>query len=97
MGKDQGEHSYKISLRVAKLLRDTVDARRTVFTEVQRVYELRSSMVHAGRGSDKYNVNGIPCTAIDLVESVDVHCTDALRQILKLGTIPETWRDIELS
>jgi hypothetical protein len=97
MGADQGEHSYKISLRAARLLRDTVDARRTVFTEVQRVYELRSSMVHAGRGSDKYNVNGGPRTASDLVESVDVHCTDALRQVLKRGAIPETWRDIELS
>lgn len=95
-GKDQGEHSYKISLRAARLLRDTLDARRTVFTEVQGIYGLRSSMVHTGSGSDTYNVNGVPRTANDLVESVDVHCADALRQILLRGAIPESWRDIEL-
>ncbi|MDP9007505.1 MAG: HEPN domain-containing protein [Pseudomonadota bacterium] len=97
MGNHQGEHSYKISLRAARLLRDTVEARRAVFTQVQRVYELRSTMVHSGIGSDTYNVNTVPRTATDLVESVDVHCTEALRKILNLGAIPEDWRDIELS
>jgi hypothetical protein len=96
MNQDSGEHSYKISLRAARLINDVVADRRVVFSEVKKVYDLRSAMVHTGRGKDWFTVNGVRRTAHDLVEAVDVVCTQAMRQILARGAIPDDWHDVEL-
>lgn len=89
---EEGEHSYKIS--AGRLLRNSV-RRREVFLEVKRIYDLRSAMVQTGRAHDNYNVNGAKRSAHDLVETVDVHCINAIRNIF--GGISEDWREIELS
>ena len=96
MNAERDEHSYKISLRVARSLRNSLDERRTVFASVRKLYDMRSSMVHGGSASNTSNVNGVQTTGSDLVEFVDVICTESIRKFLSLGGIPEEWRNIEL-
>ena len=97
MSKDRNEHSYKISLRAARLLQEDVGARRKVFAEVKNVYDVRSGMVHTGSADNESNVDGVKRTAHDVVEAVDVVCTEAICRFLAMGSIPENLRDIELS
>jgi hypothetical protein len=82
MNVERDEHSYKISLRAARLLRTSLTDRRRVLLEVKRVYDLRSGMVHTGRAKDKWNIDNVQLSAYDLVESVDVLCMEAIRKFL---------------
>jgi hypothetical protein len=97
MGTDRNEHAYKISLRAARLLGDGLAARRKVFAEVKSVYDIRSGMVHTGSAENEPKVDGVKRTAYEVVETVDVLCTEAIRKFLAMGGIPEKWADIELS
>jgi hypothetical protein len=96
MNADSGEHSYKNSLRCARLVRASPGDRRAVFSQVKKLYDMRSSMVHRGSASNTCSVNGDQHTANDLVGSVDVICAESIRRFLALGGIPEDWRDTEL-
>jgi hypothetical protein len=97
MNVDQGEHSYKVSLRLARLLGGEPPAKRRAFIETRRLYDLRSQMVHTGSAKNDWSVDGEQRSAYDLVEAGDVRCTEAIRGFLALGGIPPDWRDIELS
>ena len=100
MNQDRDEHSYKISLRAARLLRTSLADRRIVFDEIKAIYDIRSGMVHTGSASDNRNVNGVKRTAYDLVEAADALCSEALRRFVEMGHIPVKaggWREIELS
>ncbi len=97
MGTDRNEHSYKISLRAARLLQEDLAARRKVFAEVKNVYDVRSGMVHTGSAANESNVDGVKRTAYDVVVAVDALCTEAIRKFLAMGGIPKSWRDVELS
>lgn len=99
MNAERDEHSYKISLRAARLLRTSLDDRRTAFGEIRRVYDIRSGMVHTGSADDQWNVNGIKRSSYEIVEASDSLCSESLRRFLELGYIPEAedWRKIELS
>lgn len=97
MNADRDEHSYKISLRAARLLRDDVRARQRTFLEVRRLYEMRSTVVHTGSAKNEYNVDDAKVSAHEIVEAVDVVCTEAIRAFLRLGGIPSDWRAIELA
>ena len=96
MNTDRDEHSYKISLRAARLLQLGVADRRRAFAEVRSVYDIRSKMVHMGGASNECKVDGVKRATHDIVEAVDVVCTEAIRRFLSIGGIPEDWRDIEL-
>jgi hypothetical protein len=97
MNVDQGEHSYKVSLRLARLLGGDLPAKRTTFIETRRLYDVRSQMVHTGSAKNDWSVDGEQRSAYDLVEACDVRCTQAIRKFLTLGGIPPDWRGIELS
>jgi hypothetical protein len=97
MSADRDEHSYKISLRAARLLRGELQTRQRTFLEVRRLYDMRSSMVHTGNVKNEYNLDDVKASAHDIVESVDVLCTEAIRAFIRLGGIPEDWRPIELA
>lgn len=97
LNSDQGEHSYKISLRLARCLSQDPAFRRRLFQESRRLYEMRSTMVHAGRFSGEYQVNGESISAHDLIESVDRSCIEAIWTFLRAGGIPNDWKDVELS
>lgn len=97
MGTDRNEHSYKISLRAARLLGDGLAARRKVFAEVKSVYGIRSGMVHTGSAENEPKVDGVKRLAYEVVEIVDVLCTEAIRKFLAMGGVPEKWTDIDLS
>jgi Apea-like HEPN len=96
MNADSGEHSYKNSLRCARLVRTSLVDRRAVFAQVKKLYDMRSSMVHRGSAPSTCNVNGDQYTASDLVGSVDVICAESIRRFLALGGIPKEWQDTEL-
>jgi Apea-like HEPN len=97
MNADRDEHSYKISLRVSRLLKTSYSDRRKTFVEVRKLYDMRSSMVHRSSASNSWSIDGKMYTAYELVESVDLICADAIRKFLDLGEIPSDWREIELS
>ena len=97
MNADRDEHSYKISLRAARLLRAQASTRRRTFLEVRRLYDVRSSMVHTGNVKNEYTLDDVKVSAHDIVEAVDAICTEAIRAFLALGGIPSDWRDIELA
>jgi hypothetical protein len=97
MNTDRDEHSYKISLRASRLLRADTNARRRTFMEVRRLYDMRSSMVHAGHSKNEYSLDDVNVSAHELVETVDQICTEAIREFLRLGGIPKDWRPIELA
>jgi len=96
MNADRDEHSYKISLRISRLLRTSAADRLKAFTEVRKLYDMRSKMVHTGDAPDTWNINGSECSAHEIVENVDVLCTAAIRHFVAAGEIPKDWRTIEL-
>jgi hypothetical protein len=97
MNTDGGEHSYKISLRAARLIREDSAARQRVFMDVRRLYDMRSSMVHTGHVKNEYSLDVTKVTAHEIVEAVDVVCTETIRAFLRLGGIPSDWRSTELA
>jgi hypothetical protein len=97
MNADRDEHSYKIGLRLAKLLGGELKARRSAFTETRKLYDLRSTMVHTGRAKNEWSIDEVSRSAFDLVEAGDIRCTQAIRKFLELGRIPGDWREIELT
>ena len=94
---ERGEHSYKISLRAARLLRASQPARRKVFLEVKQLYEIRSKMVHTGEARGPWTVDGEQRSAADLVEAVDRLCTEAIRIFLTNGGITKDWKALDLA
>jgi hypothetical protein len=97
MNADRDEHSFKISLRAARLLRTNHAARQRTFMEIRRLYDMRSSMVHTGHVKNEYPIDDGKLAASEIVESVDQACTEAIRALLRLGHIPKDWRSIELA
>jgi Apea-like HEPN len=97
MNADQGEHSYKISLRLARLLGGALAVSRSAFIETRKLYDIRSEMVHSGGAKNDRPVDGVPRSAYDLVEAGDLRCAQAIRKFLDLRRIPDDWRDTELS
>jgi hypothetical protein len=97
MNADRDEHSYKISLRAARLLRSDIQERKRTFLQVRRLYDMRSAMVHTGNVKNEYGLDDVKISAHDIVEDVDVLCTEAIRAFLRLGGIPSDWRPIELA
>lgn len=94
---EKGEHSYKISLRAAKLLRSANQPRKKTFLTVRSLYNMRSSMVHTGNADNKYDMDGVKISAHEIVENVDLICIEAIRKFFAMGRIPSDWREIELS
>jgi hypothetical protein len=99
MNADRDEHSYKIGLRLAKLLYIDEPARRAAFLETRKLYELRSKMVHMGHAKNDWTVDGQMRSAYDLVEAGDVRCAQAIRKLMNRGSIPkpDDWSEFELS
>ncbi len=97
MNADRNEHSYKISLRAARLLRSDIQERKRTFLQVRRLYDMRSAMVHTGNVKNEYGLDDVKMSAHDIVEDVDVLCTEAIRAFLQLGGIPSDWRPNELA
>jgi hypothetical protein len=58
---------------------------------------MRSSMVHTGNVKNEYSLDEVKASAHDIVEAVDVICTEAIRKFLRMGGIPADWRAIELA
>ena len=97
MNTERDEHSYKISLRAARLLRDSPNDRARAFIEVKRIYDLRSSMVHNGKIKGNFKIDGAQVSPNDLVESVDTLCTEAIRKFIESGGFSgDNLREIEL-
>lgn len=96
MNAERDEHSYKISLRAARLLREDVGARQRTFMQVRRLYDMRSGMVHTGGIKNVYPIDAERVPAHEIVEAVDEVCVEAIRAFLKAGQIPTDWRPIEL-
>jgi hypothetical protein len=99
MNKDTGAHTHKVSVRAARLVRQTLSERRTVFDQVRSLYDLRSSLVHGGSASGSYKIDGREMHPQELVEAVDLVCVEAIRKFIEGGGIPnrDGWRDSELS
>jgi hypothetical protein len=97
------ELSYRLRLRGARWLEDTIEGRREVFRSLQHLYELRSRIAH-GETTDSLK----PKDVVRLRE-VMVRAPELLRRALRYvlegrgpaGTkdeqIREWWRDLELS
>jgi hypothetical protein len=97
MNAERDEHSYKISLRAARLIRGDPQARQRTFMEVRRLYDMRSSMVHTGHVKNEYRLDATKASAHEIVEAVDTTCTEAIRVFLQLGNLPSDWRPTELA
>ena len=99
MNADRDEHSYKIGMRLAKLLHEGEPARRTAFLETRKLYDLRSTMVHTGRAKNDWIVGDQKRSAYELVEAGDMRCTQAIRTLMQRGGIPrpDGWSGLELS
>ena len=97
--KDRAEHSYKISLRVAKVVGGELAVKRTAVIETKALYDLRSDMVHSGTAKNDWTIEGVKRNAGDIVDAADRRCALAIRSFLTTGHIPAAaeWRDIELS
>ncbi len=96
MNAERDEHSYKISLRAARLLCQDAGARQRTFMQVRRLYDMRSGMVHTGNIRNEYLIDGDRVPAHEIVEAVDEVCVEAIKVFLKAGQIPADWRPIEL-
>jgi hypothetical protein len=97
MNADRDEHSYRISLRISRFLRMRGADRLKAFAEVRKLYDIRSKMVHTGSVPNDWNINGTERITVDIVETVDALCTEAIRKFVVAGHIPDDWRPIELS
>jgi hypothetical protein len=100
MNADRDEHSYKIAMRLSKLLHADAADRRVAFLETRRLYDVRSKMVHAGRiKKDQWNVGAEKRNSYELVEAADVRATHSIRKLMERGNIPDAddWTEIELA
>jgi hypothetical protein len=100
MNRDSGgEHSYKIGMRLAKLLYTDPSERSMAFLETRRLYDLRSNVVHTGRSEDDWSVGSEKRTAFELVQAGDLRCTQVIRKLLERGAMPaqDEWSSIEMS
>lgn len=101
MNKDRDEHSYKIAMRLSKLLHTDPAERQSAFLETRRLYDARSKMVHSGRiGKDQWNVaGGAKRNTYELTEAGDLRTVAAIRKLIARGNIPDDddWATIELS
>jgi hypothetical protein len=53
---------------------------------------MRSAMVHTGNVKNEYSMDEVKASAHDIVEAVDVICTEVIRAFLRMGGIPVRWR-----
>ena len=56
---EKDELQYRLALRVAHLLGDDAEARKTIVDQVKDLYKIRSQIVHSG----KFRVTGLKSTA----------------------------------
>lgn len=68
LGRQKTEITYQLSSRVAHLLAHTLDARRSIVTQVNDFYRLRSAIVHSGERdiseSDVYAIRRVCLTGL---------------------------------
>ena len=53
-------------------------------------------MVHTGSVKSEFSLDAVKVSALEIVEAVDLVCTEAIRAFLRTGGIPDDWRAIEL-
>jgi hypothetical protein len=97
MNQDRDEHSYKISLRAARLLGASSDERRRIQGITKAVYDLRSTMVHTGRAKEPLKAGMAKLSAYDVVTAADAVLVRTIRDFLRRGEIPKAWPEIELA
>ncbi len=82
-----GEISYRISLRAALFLGNTLDDRKLVRKQVRDLYKLRSQAAHGSRKQQK--------NTEEIVRNGFSVCAAIVRKIVKRGSFP-IWSDLEL-
>jgi hypothetical protein len=83
------EIQYRLALRAALFLGNTLSERQKIRKEVKDLYGLRSKGVHGSRNPIK--VKG----GKEVVEAGLAACSSAIRKIVKQGTFPN-WANLEL-
>jgi hypothetical protein len=83
-GDDRGELSYRLSMRGAALLERTGPKRHNVFRQLRKLYNLRSTAVHAGHLSAKQEEE-----ANELMPIVIGYAVRIVRLLIKRGKFPD--------
>jgi len=96
-GDTTTEITYRLSLRVARLLGADVTQRRAIRSTMKAFYSMRSAAVHSGKVSLDYKVSGQPpMPATALADAAQSYLVDCLRLFVEQGSIPD-WDTLELS
>lgn len=96
-GDSSAEITYRLSLRVARLLGVEVTERRKIRSTMKAFYNMRSAAVHTGKTSREYKVTGQPpMTSSSLAGAAQDYLVSCLRLFVNQGFIPD-WDEVELS
>ena len=92
-----GENTYKIGLRVALLIGESLVTKTRIRSIISSLYTARSSVVHNGKASSTLKIKGHGKHSLhDVVKEGYQICAAAISKIVLMKTIPD-WYDIELN
>jgi hypothetical protein len=92
IGTKSTEISYRMSLRLCRLLAHNIEDRKTIRSKMSDFYAMRSDAVHAGKVKAEYKGNN----PAELVEWAQKSLLKCLELIVSSGKMPD-WDLVELS
>jgi hypothetical protein len=93
--ENAGENTYKLALRAALLLGDTLEDRKRIRALVTALYGLRSTLVHRGELPRTVKVAGVKRPAPEVVTDATAAAAQILSRIVEMQILPD-WHSLEL-
>lgn len=96
-GESPTEITYRLSLRVARVLEADLAERKRIRSTMRAFYSMRSDAVHTGKISGEYKVTGQPrMTSSSLASAAQDYLVRCLRLFVSQGFVAD-WDEVELS
>ncbi|PYT04562.1 MAG: hypothetical protein DMF60_14915, partial [Acidobacteria bacterium] len=97
--KAKTEMMHKVRVRAARLMGGSADTRTRNSSVINRVYDIRSKLVHNGertRGDAMVTLQGQRLTAAQLLKEATETCMGVIKSIILRGSIPN-WPDFDIA
>ena len=93
--ENAGENTYKLGLRAALLVGDSLEDKRRIRALITALYGLRSTLVHRGELPKTIKVAGVRRPAPEVVEDATAVAAQVLTRIVEMKKLPD-WHALEL-
>lgn len=95
-GGDKGEITFRLALRTALLAGQRADERKYIRHLIRKFYEIRSQVVHSGRGPERVSMPDGKVATPEIVDKALQTVAKVLQVVVTRGQIPD-WDALELS